>query len=220
MQCSEEVTHVDDVGVLDPRSNVISDEGSKPMVEVLAEHDIVVNCVLQDPDAPYMFVSNHDLDVFAPGSLIIDVSCDEGMGFEWARPTTFSVPMSTVGDGVHYYAVDHSRSYLWNSATWEISEALLSYLPTVMAGPEAWDKDEAIRRAIEIHNGVIQNPKILSFQNRSPEYPPAPSPKSVGQPVVGDRLVVLAGHDVIDDLGRIAQRVVHRALLDGATEGV
>src|SRR5680860_1205783 len=32
------------------------------------------------------------------------------------------------------------------------------------------------------------------------------------QPVVGDRLVVLAGHDVIDDLGRIAQRVVHRAL--------
>src|SRR5680860_1881280 len=103
---------------------------------------------------------------------------------------------------------------LWNSATWEMSEALLSYLPTVMAGPEAWDEDETIRRAIEIHNGVIQNPKILSFQNRSPEYPPAPSPKSVGQPVVGDRLVVLAGHDVIDDLGRIAQRVVHRALLD------
>jgi len=153
------------------RLDVVSDEGSSPMAEVLAEHDIVVNCVLQNPDAPYMFVSNDDLGLFAPGSLIIDVSCDEGMGFEWARPTTFSDPMFSVGDGTHYYAVDHSPSYLWNSATWEISGALLSYLPVVMAGPEAWERDETIRRAIEIRDGVIRNPKILSFQNRAPEYP-------------------------------------------------
>ena len=79
--------------------------------------------------------------------------------------------MCSVGDGAHYYGVDHSPSYLWDSATWEISGALLSCLPTVLAGPEAWDEDETIRRAIEIRDGVIQNPKILSFQNRSPEYP-------------------------------------------------
>ena len=54
--------------------NVISDEGTRPIVEVLAEHDIVVNCVLQDPDAPHMFVSNDDLHLFARGSLFIDVS--------------------------------------------------------------------------------------------------------------------------------------------------
>ncbi len=151
--------------------SVISDDGARPMAEVLAEHDIIVNCVLQDPDEPYMFVSNDELNLFTPGSLFIDVSCDDGMGFEWARPTTFSDPMFQVGNGVDYYAVDHSPSYLWNSATWEISEALLAYLPIVMAGPEAWDKDETVRRAIEIRDGVIQNPKILSFQNRSPEYP-------------------------------------------------
>ena len=34
--------------------------------------------------------------------------------------------------GLHYYAVDHSPSYLWNSATWEISEALLDYLLPVV----------------------------------------------------------------------------------------
>lgn len=153
------------------RMRVISDEGSRPMVEVLAEHDIVVNCVLQDPDTPYMFVSTADLPLLGSDSLIIDVSCDEGMGFEWARPTTFSDPMFTVGDGVHYYAVDHSPSYLWNSATWEISEALLSFLPTVMAGPEVWNADETISRAIEIRDGVILNANILSFQNRSLEYP-------------------------------------------------
>jgi hypothetical protein len=40
-----------------------------------------------------------------------------------------------------------------------------------MSGPAAWDADETIRRAIEIRDGLIQNPKILSFQDRSPEYP-------------------------------------------------
>jgi hypothetical protein len=41
----------------------------------------------------------------------------------------------------------------------------------VLDGPEAWDGNETIRRAIEIRDGVIQNPKILSFQGRSEEYP-------------------------------------------------
>jgi alanine dehydrogenase len=151
--------------------NVITEDGPRPMPEVLAEHDIVVNCVLQDPDSPYMFLNTSDLGLLAPRTLIVDVSCDEGMGFEWARPTTFSDPMFTVGEDVHYYAVDHSPSYLWNSATWEISEALLSYLPAVMSGPSAWDADDTIKRAIEIRGGVVQNPKILSFQKRLPDYP-------------------------------------------------
>jgi alanine dehydrogenase len=142
-----------------------------PLAPFLAEHDIVVNCVLQNPDAPLTFVTEDDLAAFAPGSLVIDVSCDEGMGFSWARPTSFTEPMFTVGDNVHYYAVDHSPSLLWNSTTWEISEALLPHLRTVLDGPEAWDTDQTIRRAIEIRDGVIQNPAILSFQHRSPQYP-------------------------------------------------
>jgi hypothetical protein len=72
---------------------------------------------------------------------------------------------------LHYYAVDHSPSFLWNSATWENSEALLEHLPIVMSGPEAWEADETIRRAIEIRDGRVENPRILSFQGRSPDYP-------------------------------------------------
>jgi alanine dehydrogenase len=147
-----------------------------PLVEVLAEHDIVVNCILQDTDAPLMFVMNEDLGRFRPGTLFVDVSCDEGMAFEWARPTSFAAPLLTVGQGLHYYAVDHSPSYLWNAATWENSEALLPYLPTVMAGPDAWDADETVRRAIEIREGEVVNPRILSFQNRESTYPYAVRP--------------------------------------------
>jgi alanine dehydrogenase len=146
-----------------------------PLVEVLAEHDIVVNCILQDTDAPLMFVMDADLARFRPGTLFVDVSCDEGMAFQWARPTSFADPLLTVGRGLHYYAVDHSPSFLWNSATWENSEALLGYLPIVMAGPAAWDADETIRRAIEIREGMVCNPRILSFQNRESTYPYAAS---------------------------------------------
>jgi hypothetical protein len=57
------------------------------------------------------------------------------------------------------------------SATWGISEALIPYLRTVLDGPDAWDSDPTIRLAVEIRDGVIQNPKILSFQGRHHEHP-------------------------------------------------
>lgn len=150
---------------------ITEDEGRVELAAFLAESDIVVNCTLQNPEDPLIYLTVEDLDAFRPGSLIVDVSCDAGMGFSWAQPTTFEAPMFEVGNRVHYYAVDHTPSLLWNSATWEISEALLPYLDTVIAGPEAWRADETIRQAIEIENGIVRNEAVLRFQGREGEYP-------------------------------------------------
>lgn len=147
------------------------EDGTVPVARLLAENDIVVNCVLQDPNAPLIFVTEDDLEAFTPGSLLIDVSCDAGMGFSWARPTSFTDPVIEKANGIHYYAVDHSPSYLWNSATWEISEALLPHIATVLGGPAAWDASTTIARAIEIREGTIINPEILKFQRREEAYP-------------------------------------------------
>jgi len=152
-------------------SHVITERGRVPLATYLAENDIVVNCTLQDTDAPLTFLTLADLPAFRRGSLIVDVSCDEGMGFEWATPTTFDDPMFTVAGAVDYYAVDHSPSYLWDSATRENSEALLPFLPVLLDGPDAWGADETIRRAIEIRDGVVVNPAILRFQGRASAYP-------------------------------------------------
>lgn len=155
----------------DGRLKVIDDNHNEyPLIDDLETMDIIVNGILQDTDNPVMFVHADEIHRFPSGSLIIDVSCDLGMGFPFARPTSFENPTFTVG-GITYYAVDHTPSYLWDSASREISKALLPYLPVVIEGHEAWDRDETIHRAIEIREGVIQNPKILSFQHRSPEYP-------------------------------------------------
>lgn len=154
------------------RSHAMTEDGRVPLADFLAGHDIVVNCVLQDTNEPLTFLIEEDLAAFKPGSLIVDVSCDEAMGFSWAKPTTFTEPTFQVG-GATYYGVDHSPSYLWDSATWEISEALLPHLKKVLGGRTVWGVDETLDRAIEISEGTIRNPDILSFQHRAPEYPHA-----------------------------------------------
>ena len=152
----------------------VAEDGSRrALSEVLVGADVIVNGILQDTDRPLMFLREGDVDRLKPGALIVDVSCDEAMGFPFARPTSFEQP--TFGAGcATYYAVDHSPSYLWRSASWELSRALLPYVETVLGGPEAWARDETISRAIEIRDGAIQNERILSFQSREADYPHAP----------------------------------------------
>ncbi|MEW5812201.1 MAG: N(5)-(carboxyethyl)ornithine synthase [Actinomycetota bacterium] len=149
------------------------DDGVIPVAALLAGHDIAVNCVLQNPTKPLIFATEADLTDFTPGSLIVDVSCDAGMGFSWAQPTSFDDPLRLLRNGIHYYAVDHSPSYLFNSATWEISEALLPHLETVLGGPTAWEGSATVQRAVEMRDGVVLNDEILSFQQRSAIYPHA-----------------------------------------------
>jgi alanine dehydrogenase len=167
---SVQIVHVDHDEADPAQTAVVTTEGRVPLADYLADNDIVVNCVLQDPTSPWTFLTEEDLGGFRPGSLVIDVSCDEGMGFSWARPTTFEEPTFVVGD-VTYYAVDHSPSHLWDSATWVNSEALLPHLRTVLGGPEAWAAAPTIGRAIEIQDGEIRNPQILAFQHRAAAYP-------------------------------------------------
>ena len=116
------------------------------------------------------FVLEDEKSSLKPGTLIIDVSCDEGMGFYFAKPTSFKNPMFKV-DGVDYYAVDHTPSFLWESASRSISAALIVHLPTVLEGRESWAKNMTIHRAINTLDGVIMKPHILAFQNREESYP-------------------------------------------------
>jgi N5-(carboxyethyl)ornithine synthase len=150
---------------------VFSEDGKKyPMLEVLAEADVIVNGILQDIDNPLMFIQKDEERRLKQGALIVDVSCDLKMGFPFARPTSFEEPTFNVGQ-ITYYAVDHTPSYCWRAASWEISRVVVAYLKKVMSGTKTWNDDETLRRAVEIRDGLIQNPRILSYQKRSAEYP-------------------------------------------------
>lgn len=153
------------------RMVVVEHDGTtRPLTELISEADIIVNGTFQDTENPTDFVTEAESACLKRNSLIIDVSCDEGMGFFFAKPTTFKNPMFKY-ETIDYYAVDHTPSYLWESATRSISAALIVYLPTVLAGRDSWQKNETIRQAINIDGGVIQKSSILSFQKREPDYP-------------------------------------------------
>lgn len=156
------------------RMLVVEHDGSeRPLSDLISESDIIVNGTYQDPDHPMDFITEAEKSCLKPGSLIVDVSCDEGMGFYFAKPTTFKDPMFKV-EKTDYYAVDHTPNYLWESASRSISAALLVHLPTIVDGRAAWQENETIRRAINLDAGVIVNPVVLSFQKRQKAYPHLP----------------------------------------------
>ncbi len=142
----------------------------KPLCNLINESDIIVNATLQNPENPINYITKEEKYCLKKGALIIDISCDEGMGFYFAKPTSFKNPMFKV-DTVDYYAVDHTPNYFWESASRSISSALIVYLETVMKGAKSWEKNETIKKAIDIDKGVIKKQNILSFQNRQVNYP-------------------------------------------------
>lgn len=74
-------------------------------------------------------------------------------------------------DTIDYYAVDHTPSYYWESASRSISAALLVHLPSVVSGYENWNKNKTIKNAVNIKRGVVVKDSILRFQGREKNYP-------------------------------------------------
>ena len=172
----EEVLDVDYVRIREgnkgeARMVTIEHDGTvRPLSNLISESEIIINGTYQDTNDPINFVTEDEKDTLKPGSLIIDVSCDEGMGFYFAKPTTFKNPLINI-NSIDYYAVDHTPSYLWESASRSISAALIEYLPIILAGHKSWISNPTIQKAINIDDGVIIKESVLTFQNRLPNYP-------------------------------------------------
>ncbi|MGJ8733832.1 MAG: N(5)-(carboxyethyl)ornithine synthase [Cellulophaga sp.] len=155
----------------EPRLVVVEHDGTeKSLLEVINESEIIINGTYQDIEDPINYINEDEKSMLKPGTLIIDVSCDDGMGFYFATPTTFKNPIIKV-DKIDYYAVDHTPSYFWESASRSISAALIVHLPSIISGRNNWDKNVTIKNAINIDKGVIVKDNILKFQNRNKNYP-------------------------------------------------
>ena len=154
-----------------PRMIIVEHDGSeRPLLDLINESEIIINGTYQDTDDPFNFVNKDEKSRLMPGALIIDVSCDEGMGFYFAKPTSFKNPIISV-DKIDYYAVDHTPSYFWESASRSISAALVVHLPFVIAGRASWKQNKTIQNAINIDEGVIVKDTILRFQSRQKAFP-------------------------------------------------
>lgn len=138
--------------------------------KALEQYDVIINCVLQNPTDPLMFIRDESfVDSLDKQIDIIDISCDEGMGFYFAKPTDFDEPAFTVKNKVHYYCVDHTPTIYWKSASYEITKSIFDYIPMLVS--DSWKENKTLLKALEIENGRVVNRKILDFQQRGEEYP-------------------------------------------------
>jgi alanine dehydrogenase len=143
----------------------------RKFIEELSESDIIINGILQNPITPAIFVLNSQIKLLKRNSVIIDISCDERMGFEFATPTSFEKPIIKISPNIDYYSVDHTPSYLWNAATREISRALIPLLTQLIEDDFAFNNLPTFFNACEIKNGIIANKNIIKFQHRRTKYP-------------------------------------------------
>lgn len=125
------------------------------------QYDIVINAVLWDVFRNDHLISRSDLVNMKHGSMIIDISCDDGMGVETSHATTIQDPVYLL-DGIIHYSVDHTPALFYKSASESISAALYPFIDFIVEER----LNPVLESAMCIKNGKILDDRIIRFQNR------------------------------------------------------
>lgn len=119
--------------------------------------DLLIGAVLLIGQKTPHLVSADDVRAMAKGSVVIDISVDQGGCIETTRPTTYAKPTFVWEDIVHF-AVTNMPGAVPRSASQALSAALTPYL-RILATP-AWRQNEALQRGINVQNGEIIHPAL------------------------------------------------------------
>ena len=93
------------------------------------------------------------------GSVIVDISVDQGGCIETTRPTDYTRPTYRVDDVVHL-AVTNLPGAVPRTASQALSSALAPFLLPLASG--ALDENGPLRRGINVRGGEICHPALLS----------------------------------------------------------
>ena len=130
------------------------------------ESDMVIGSVyVVGKDAPKV-VSRDMLKSMNPGTVMVDVSIDQGGCFESSRPTTHDNPTFLENDIVHY-CVTNMPGAVPLTATQALNKVTLSYIEDLAnKGVEnALNDDEHLRNGLNIQNGEITHPAVKDALN-------------------------------------------------------
>jgi alanine dehydrogenase len=124
--------------------------------EACLDADIVIGAVLVVGARAPKLVSNDLVARMRPGSVLVDISVDQGGCFEATRPTTHSDPVFEVNGSV-FYCVANMPGAVPNTSTYALANATLPYtMELVRHGwREAVLADDALAEGVNIANGVV-----------------------------------------------------------------
>jgi alanine dehydrogenase len=130
------------------------------ILKQIAGADLVVGAVLcRGAKAPKV-VTEEMLKAMSPGSVIVDVSIDQGGCFETSKPTTHSDPVF-VKHGVIHYCVANMPGAYPKASTIALTDATIGYVQEIAENAlNGFVADERKRKAINIYKGKISSEKI------------------------------------------------------------
>ncbi|MBV9250734.1 MAG: alanine dehydrogenase [Acetobacteraceae bacterium] len=135
--------------------------------------DLVIGAVLVPGAAAPKLVTREMVRRMRPGSVLVDISIDQGGCFETSRPTTHSEPTYTE-EGVVHYCVTNMPGAVARTSTFALTNATL---PFVMAlADKGWQQaltdDPHLRRGLNVHRGQVTHAAVardLGFRHTHAE---------------------------------------------------
>jgi len=123
--------------------------------------DLVVGAVLiPGAKAPHI-ITRDMLKLMKKGSVLADVSIDQGGCFETSHPTTHAAPIYEV-DGIIHYCVANIPGAVPQTSTLALTNATLPYV--IQLADKGWEKackeDAGLKLGLNIINGKIVYPAV------------------------------------------------------------
>jgi alanine dehydrogenase len=138
----------------------------------ISKADLVVGAVLVPGGSAPRLVTREMVSRMRPGSVIVDVSIDQGGCFETSRPTTHQDPTYVV-DGVVHYCVSNMPGAVPRTSTFALNNATLPFILALanMGYKDAMRNDPHLLNGLNVYSGSLTH-KAVAFALRE-EYVPA-----------------------------------------------
>ncbi|RBQ20159.1 alanine dehydrogenase [Spongiactinospora rosea] len=122
------------------------------------EADLVIGAVLVPGARAPKLVTNELVARMRPGSVLVDISIDQGGSFEDSRPTTHADPTYRVHDSV-FYCVANMPGAVPHTSTYALTNVTVPYALAVadLGWRAALRADPALARGLNTHEGHVTN---------------------------------------------------------------
>jgi alanine dehydrogenase len=141
------------------------------VAKIVQDSHLVIGAVLVPGGKAPNFVTREMVRSMRPGSVIVDVSVDQGGWVETTRPTTHSQPVYQL-DGVTHYCVTNMPAAVPRTSTMALCNATLPYILKLAAtgAVEAIKRDSSLASGLNTFEGRITNQSVgeslgLRFQS-------------------------------------------------------
>lgn len=127
------------------------------ITSAVRDADLLIGAVLiPGARAPHL-VSAEQVRQMQPGSVVIDISVDQGGCIETTRPTSYADP-TYLWEGVIHFGVTNMPGAVPRSASQALSAALIPYAVRLAAGN--WEADAALAAGLNLRSGEIIHPAL------------------------------------------------------------